>query len=145
MISTPSGDRPIESLQVGDAIWSVGENGERVQGKIAKAIRDVSNGYYRLNGSTRVTGAHRFMTARSGENPDVVSTKYEQHALGEWTPVRDLVPGQQLRTIDGGFETVKTIEFVDRGVRVFNFEVEPYHNYFANGVLVHNRKPDPSE
>jgi filamentous hemagglutinin len=153
MVSTPDGDRPIESLQAGDAIWCVGEDGRRVAGEITATLRAVSHGYYRLNGSTLVTGAHRFLAKQSGQNFGITlaSTefdrhgKYEQHALGEWIPLEDLALGQQLRTIDGDLVTVETVEFVDRGVRVFNLEVAPYHNYFANGILVHNKKPDPHQ
>jgi len=147
MISTPDGDRPIESLKKGDAIWCVGDDGKRIAGKITATLRHTSNGYYRLNGSTRVTGEHRFLTNGLGQNfvASVASTNYEQHMLGQWIPLEDLSVGQRLLTIDGTPETVETIEFVDRGVRVFNFEVAPYHNYFANGILVHNRKPDPHE
>jgi hypothetical protein len=147
MISTPDGDRPIESLKEGDAIWCVGEDGKRVAGRITATLKHVSNGYYRLNGSTLVTGEHRFLMTGAGPNfvASVASMSYEQHALGQWIPLRDLSVGQQLLKFDGTSETIETIEFVDRGVRVFNLEVAPHHNYFANGILVHNRKPDPNQ
>ena len=153
MISTPDGDRPIEALREGDAIWCVGEDGKRVAGKITKTYRDVRHGYYLLNGSTFVTGDHRFLTTRSHNNFGAVAAaagyeqprEYEQHSLGEWIPLRDLAPGQELLSFDGDVITIETIEFVDRGVRVFNFEVVPHHNYFADGMLVHNKKPDPNQ
>jgi hypothetical protein len=147
MISTPDGDRPIESLKKGDTIWCMGEDGKMIAGEVTATLKHVNNGYYRLNGSTLVTGAHRFLMTGSGPNfvASVASMNYEQHALGQWIPLRDLSVGQQLLTIDGTSETIETIEFVDRGVRVFNLEVAPHHNYFANGILVHNRKPDPNQ
>jgi hypothetical protein len=152
MVSTPDGDRPIESLQAGDVIWCVGENGERIAGRITKTLKELSAGYYRLNGSTLVTGAHRFLVAESdpGSGITLASTqfqqhrRYEQHALGQWIPLEDIAPGQKLLTIDGGLVTVETMEFVDRGVRVYNLEVATHHNYFADGILVHNKKPDPT-
>jgi hypothetical protein len=151
MISTPDGDRPIESLEEGDAIWCIADDGRRVAGEITQTMRHVSSGYYRLNGSTMVTGAHRFLVVGSDPSFGVTLAAtqyqqhehYQQHALGQWIPLEDIAPGQQLLTIDGGMVTVETMEFVDRGVRVYNLEVAPHHNYFADGILVHNRKPDP--
>lgn len=145
VVSTPDGDRPIESLEVGDAIWCVGSDGARVAGEVTRTYQEVSHGYYLLNGSIRVTGMHRFLTGpakRSFDDGFTATTSFEQHPLGAWTPMSKLDLGQELRTIGGGSRVVETIEFVDRGVRVFNLEVSPHHNYFAEGVLVHNRKPD---
>jgi hypothetical protein len=146
MISTPDGNRPIESLREGDAIWCVSDDGRKVAGKVEATLRHVSDGYCRLNGSTLVTGDHRFLVAGMGRNvvAGLGSENYETHALGQWIPLKNLDVGQQLLRIDGTQETVETIDNVDRGVRVYNLEVSPYHNYFANGILVHNKKPDPN-
>lgn len=142
MVATPDGDRPIEKLEAGDAIWCVDESGQKVLGRVADTIRDTSHGYYQLNGSTSATGAHRFLAI----NPrNAGAARYEQHALGQWTPLEDISPGDYLNTIDGGTEVVRTIDFVNQGVRVYNLEVQPHHNYFANGHLVHNKKPDPHQ
>lgn len=148
MISTPNGNRPIESLKEGDEIWCVSDDGTKVAGKVVQTLKHTSNGYYRLNGSILVTGVHRFMVC-GGQAQNYAAgfgpKTYEKHSLGQWIPLSDISVGQELLKIDGSRETVETIDSVDRGVRVYNLEVSPYHNYFANGVLVHNQKPDPTE
>jgi len=147
MISTPDGDRPIESLKAGDAIWCVADDGTRIAGKVLQTLKHTSDGYYRLNGSILVTGVHRFMVSNPAQNvaAGLDQKTHEKHLLGQWIPLSDIVVGQELVKFDGSSETVETIDAVDRGVRVYNLEVSPYHNYFANGVLVHNHKPDPTE
>ena len=41
--------------------------------------------------------------------------------------------------------TPAVIDFIEQGERVlvFDLSVEPRHNYFANGILVHNKLPCP--
>ena len=39
---------------------------------------------------------------------------------------------------DGSFEMVESIKEVEGLFTVYNFETGKYHNYFAEGKLVHN-------
>lgn len=65
----------------------------------------------------------------------------------EWIPARKVEIGDNLIAPEGEPWKVVRNERFNRPVRVFNFDVEKYRTYFANGVLVHERcgtlKDDP--
>jgi len=141
LIMTPDGMRTIEQIQSGDAIISVAPNGERVVGKVSQLIKDTSYGYSVINGHVRVTGLHRFLVPVTPFQVASISPSEETHRLGTWREARALQIGDLLTTFAGATVPIERIDRVDRGVRVYNLEVEPFHNYFADGILVHNKKP----
>lgn len=59
---------------------------------------------------------------------------------GKWTEARKMKVGDVLLNTDGEFETIQNIETVIENRKVFNFEVENLHTYFADGIYVHNDK-----
>lgn len=61
---------------------------------------------------------------------------------GEWKGAGKIKLGDKFLKDDGSFEVVKTIEEVEGLFTVYNFETEKYHNYFAEGKLVHNARKD---
>ena len=40
---------------------------------------------------------------------------------------------------------IESIKTVEEPVTVYNFSVNPYQTYVADGVIVHNKPPIPSE
>lgn len=107
-------------------ILSYDMNGKKlVKSKIEEIIVHPNvYGYIVINDRIQVTSDHRFW----------VNDK-------DWVIVKDLKIGDRLFTYHLQSEEVKSIKKIDKEVTVYNLELEgPYHNYFAEGVLVHNWK-----
>src|SRR5579871_3700836 len=79
------------------------------------------------SGVIRATGEHRFYVKGRG-----------------WVMLKDLLPGDSLRTPEGNWMKVQSTRQLDRCEPVFNICVESAHTYFvlpsngSSGVLVHN-------
>jgi uncharacterized protein YdaT len=116
--------KPIEQVQPGDEVRSYDtERGEFVVGVVVKIItRDVVE-YLSIDGIL-VTPEHPFWIVDRGE----------------WVKAGELKRGDILLRDNGGFQIVKHIFHIRSGVEVFNMTVEGVHNYFAGGVLVHNKQ-----
>jgi len=133
-VTTPTGVTAIEKLMVGDKVLSQDETGQIIVSTVTKTIRVVHHrGYLVINGQIRVSHLHRLMARQ--DDGDVVATAV---AAGEnpWVEAQNLEVGDQLRTIDGGVVRVDTIEYINKGVRVYDIEVSPAGTFFVNGVLV---------
>ena len=120
-ISMPAGTVGIETLKVGDRVLSYDvAAGKLVESTVATIHKRISDHHYLINNKIRVTGEHPF------------------YVRGEWVKVKDLAVGAPM--FDGRSEVpVTSIKRVEGAVEVYNFEVANYHNYFADGVLVHNK------
>jgi len=62
---------------------------------------------------------------------------------GSWSPIGEARVGDILRSENGNLTIIQTIEKKYGVVEVYNFEVEKYHTYFADGIYVHNDKGGP--
>ena len=58
---------------------------------------------------------------------------------GKWKYAGDAQIGDSLLRIDGEGIMIQSIETVFERVPTYNLEVETFHNYFANGILAHNK------
>ncbi|MBD3407515.1 MAG: hypothetical protein GF411_15470, partial [Candidatus Lokiarchaeota archaeon] len=58
---------------------------------------------------------------------------------GEWISAGMIKKGDMLRSVIGEKIVVESVEKVFEKVPVYNIEVEDYHNYFAENILVHNK------
>lgn len=114
----------IENIKIGDEVLSFDiENQRRSSSKVSDLIRSEEDMYYLINNDIKVTSEHRFM------------------ANGEWTRVADLKIGDQLETVGQQKESVQSLRQEYGPTSVYSLVLDgPDHNYFANGVLVHNRK-----
>ncbi len=124
-IATPGGDVPIESLEVGDEVLSKSSNGEPLYARVTKTYRTIEVGYFVINGGISVTATHPI---RVGER---------------WVVVEDLRIGDEIVGPDGATIVVESMDEIHYGVRVYNIEVDGTHTFFADGLLVHNKGPDP--
>jgi hypothetical protein len=115
--------KPIEQVEPGDKVRSYEtDRGEFVAGVVVKIItRDVTE-YLSVDGIL-VTAEHPFWIVDRGE----------------WAKAGELKRGDILLRDNGGFQIVKNIFHIRSEVEVFNMTVEGVHNYFAGGVLVHNK------
>ncbi len=120
-IATPTGDVPVETLRYGDAVWSYDtDRSERVP----TLVEDITEGHAAellLIHGLRVTGRH----------PLFVNGQWrEARHVGE----RDVLLSHELQSLAAG-----TIERQHTPTRVFDLSVSWPHDYFADGILVHNK------
>jgi hypothetical protein len=127
LVPTPSGARTIEALRIGDAVlsWDA-STGRRAVGYITHLFENESRQFVRLRtagGPILATPHHPFWISGRG-----------------WVPAHALRPGDPLLSADGKPCWVAESTAADEHLRVFNFEVGSFHNYFVSeaGVLVHN-------
>ncbi len=120
-ISTPDGSVNIEDIRKGDIVLSYNEWTGEVEPKTVyhTTIHTEYAGYIEINDRLRITANH-----------PVYTTKGTVEA-------GDLRVGDLMITFTGT-ESIMTIEEMPELVTVYNFEVEGNHNYYADGILVHN-------
>ena len=116
----------VENVKPGDLVKSFDvATGKYVTSKVTDRYKSEWDSFYQINGSNGVTGPHEFM------------------ANGKWTRVDELKVGDKLVNEKG--EPVEITSLVKRPgpVDIFPLFVEnPPADYFAEGVLVHNRDDD---
>jgi RHS repeat-associated protein len=134
-IETPTGQRKIEEIKVGDSVISFDlQRNQPVVRTVTALIRKKTVHWYVISmGSDeiKVTGAHPFWVANEKR----------------WVHARDLQPGFTLEQRDGSTVKITAVrlEELNQPETTYNFEVQKDHNYFAgteqHTVLVHNTDP----
>lgn len=115
-------EKVIENIMVGDEVLSYSiKDKKNVAAKVAKLFvySDKPEGV-KINSRVTATVEHPFFNG------------------SEWIEAGKLKLGDILIDVNGGQIEVTSIELVNLSGEVYNFEVENEHNYFAEGVLVHN-------
>ena len=138
-VSTPEGLRLIETLQVGDCIWSWNtETGEPVARRIKECIVGESKEILRIQAGEQI------IEGVTAEHPFWIPT------ISSWLKAGSLAAGQEVLAWLGHHEAISTpitavhTKTLDVPVPVFTLSVEgPEHNFFAEGLLVHNKSPMP--
>lgn len=125
--------RAIERVVVGDVVLAFDEDEVRiVPATVTRTFvhQDEATGTLLVNGTLRATGNHPF------------------HANGAWVRADNLSIGDTLLQISEGGTAlavkeggVGSLMSLPGAPGTYNLEVERYHNYFAGGVLVHNKEP----
>ena len=133
MIETPFDAVAIESLLVGDVVYSRDERGDRVEGRVSGVHEGWSWGYVEL--------------AVEGVDEPIGMTESHVVASGDdWVSAGRLGVGDGVVALTSGGADAAVVEgLVKRGglVRVYDLSVEGYENYFAGGLLVHNKTVVP--
>ena len=139
LVQTPTGEKPIEQLRVGDEVLSADpEGGEtrkqtvtRTFERAASVVLDIQAG----NTTITATPEHPFWVEGKG-----------------WQRAGDLQAGSRLVTKDAKIVLVEAIRRREGSFKVYNIEVENLHTYFVSrlGILVHNEcdprvKSNPSK
>ena len=130
----------INELKVGDKVasWDVVLN-KKVEGEITDLFSKTVDSYYKVSLDDsimtvlEVTSEHPFY---------VIDKDSETKDHWNWVPVRMLKEGDILINNEGKEISISSIEKVDGEVKVYNIHVDEYNNYFAGGVLVHNKWGD---
>jgi RHS repeat-associated protein len=115
----------IEEIKVGDMVASYDEKKMVKTSAKATAMFDSESAkeYLLINGSLKVTPNHMF------------------YSQGEWKAIGKMAVGDLLLDENLNEVTIDKIEKIksQNPIQVYNLEVEGEHNYFANGILVHNK------
>jgi hypothetical protein len=136
LVATETGDRPIESVQVGDKVWSRGELGGALElHPVSRLfvntsyVMDLQVGHDLLQSETlKVTPNHPFWVEGQG-----------------WTRA-DALAAATVWSPDGLMAATGRIES-SVSTTVYNFEVEGTHTYLVGHahVLVHNATTPPAQ
>ena len=130
MINTPNGKIRITDLKVGDVVYGY-DDGEIVKAKVLTLFVHDDKPY-----ETRIV---KFDSGISFE----VTPEHMVYVVDkDWIPVGDLVIGDNMLKLDGTHDKIVNISINNILEPVYNFETET-HNYFAEGILVHNSKSAP--
>lgn len=118
--------RPIEAVRVGEMVMAF--DVERGETRVAPVVRTFI--HKSVEGTVRM------------DNGLELTPNHPVFAGGRWVRADQVGPGDALVRLEGGgsvLATVGSIMSVPGTQTVYNLEVARYHDYFAGGVLVHNK------
>jgi len=134
--------KPIKYLYVGEKVISYKINNDTTEesinwiGNISDGIFDVSvvknitkkyvKGYYVINDILKVTPDHPIMLKDSS-------------GLWKWKKTNEIKVGNKLFKEDGTIMNINTIIYMNVYINVVKIDVEETDNYFAGGILNHNK------
>ena len=121
LIETPTGAKPVEQLSVGDRVW--GFDLERKEPILAK-----------ISAARVISASETVRVGRLQVTPD-----HPLYVDGEWKPAGKLKPADVLLGIDLSRQPASDIEILKGDVEVYDISVAGPENFFAGGVLVHNK------
>jgi hypothetical protein len=116
----------IARIKKGDLLLTYNEEtGTLTKSPVVGTLEAVENHHYLFNGRIKVTAMHRIFTDKG------------------WKRAQDIAMGDKIRTADGRFAEIVTIDFVPGDLEVYNLEVLKNHNFFVSpdgkgAYLVHN-------
>jgi len=139
MVRTPTGDRPIESIRTGELVLSSDESGQLQPSVVLETFAFLRNEYYVIDEALRTTSSQPFYAMRRANRVSLLS---KDVVRGDWVTASELTVGDEVQSLNGA-TVIKSIKKVNRGVRVYNLDVEGDHTFFANGFLVHNKQDCP--
>jgi len=114
--------KPIEDIKVDDMILAYDvDSGKIIEDKVSEVFIHDADNYLIINNELKATPNHPV------------------YSNGEWVEIGTLKIGDKLLNSKSEYQEIKTIKRVKADVRVYNFEVNPYHTYIANGYVVHNK------
>jgi hypothetical protein len=117
-----TGPVAIEEVRIGQRLWGYDfERRQRVLTTVRAVRRSEAAVTLRLACGLRLTGSHPV------------------YASGRWMPARELTAADELLNASGQRVKVGAIEQVRGPVPVHDVTVDEPHNFFAEGVLVHNK------
>ena len=143
-ISTPEGDVNIEDIKEGDTVYSFNfETKSVVEAKVLVATVKEDRGVITLTidtpqGESTITCTedHPFFVQGKGWS------SYDSDLLRELSGMaaEELLIGDKIQHIDGGFYELVSFDLVEKPATVYNLDnVETHNNFYANQALVHNR------
>ena len=136
---------PIEAVTPGMSVKAYDESISRItSGTVKEIMRHNVDGYLIINGKIKVTPNHPFWAIKRPPfqtislSPNLTSNI--EINQGSWYEIGELEVGDMLFTENGRAVLINSIENRSGNIEVFNFEVEKYHTYIADNLVVHNKK-----
>jgi Pretoxin HINT domain len=126
-ILTPNGYKYIEELQKADQIIGYNLTSHHTEKEKIGDIQVINSpDYYLINSTIKVTGTHPF---------------YVQSSTGlSIIEVQNLKLGDRLLGESNALLVISSIKYINKSLTVYNLlSVTPNHNFYASGVLVHNK------
>jgi hypothetical protein len=124
VVDTPDGPRPIQDLKPGDSIYCRNPAGDRVEGTIQVVLANCAASFLTFEFSDgtrlRVTSVHPIATPQG------------------YRPAGQLRQGDVVMARVGALK-IDSIEIMEKSVNVYDLSVDPHPNFFASGILVHNK------
>lgn len=116
--------KPIHKVSVGDTIRTLtnGKTGANVIAKVTSVHKTDTDGYLLINGSLQITPNH------------ILSIN------NRWRMAGEIQVGDTLIRENGNTESVRTIQYINEQIPVYNLTIEGYHTFIADGIWVHNQK-----
>jgi len=115
----------IEDIKIGELVKSYDEEEKELRISKVKKIfyHEETQGYLIINNLLKLTKNH------------------PMYVNNNWIPAGEIKIGDLLLDKDGDYIEVTFIEEINEIVPTYNLEVSGYHNYFAEGILTHNKCP----
>lgn len=135
LVTTQTGLRPIESVAVGDLVYSRDtKTGETSYKPVVELIHRHNREIYKLTVQVPGEGAaHETIFETTNDHP-------WRTAANEWVQTSGLKPGDLIQRQDGAPAIVVVVERTHRFAPTYNLEVADYHSYFVGKerLWVHN-------
>jgi RHS repeat-associated protein len=143
-IHTDKGLVPIEKIKVGDKVLSYNEKTKQFEYKqVAHTFIGTKENlvHIKIKGEKRLTTTteHPFYVKKTHKARDSLSNGDDDEE-GEWVEAGELEVGDKVLRSNGKWTRITRIEYEQKQITVYNFEVEGNHSYFVGdvGVLSHN-------
>src|SRR5207244_2982140 len=146
LVDTEAGPKPIESIAVGDHVWSRDSSGEMILQPVTATKVNPPRMTWRLEtsaGSIVATDNHQFLVRRATHDA-LTWTPLSAVAIGDELAVAAPIDGQHMlsgvatmvrpRTAIG---SVKAVVPADEQA-TYDIEVDDTANFIANGIVAHN-------
>lgn len=116
--------KSIEDIVAGDMIatFAAQNDTNMVSSPVKEVFTHTVTGYLKINNSLLVTPVHKILIN------------------GQWDAIGNARIGDVLTDESGNPVVITQIEYIPQTVTVYNFHVDTYHTYMANGIYVHNEK-----
>lgn len=116
--------KDIEEIKPGDNIKTRQSftNKKLVSAKVKEVFTHQVSGYLLINNHLRVTKEHNL------------------YVNGRWLTAGEVKIGDSYLSVDGTYQTIKSVEQRSGLYTVYNLSVDNLHTFFAEGFYVHNEK-----
>ncbi|WP_240655388.1 polymorphic toxin-type HINT domain-containing protein [Flammeovirga pectinis] len=116
--------KPIEKIVIGDYVDTKNDQGKRVLAKVV---------------STKVSFTDSLVILYHGNKKLLTSTpNHRIYTPAGFKKARDFIEGDEIEDVHGELLSIDSIHSYASDELVYNFEVEGFHSYYADGVYVHN-------